>query len=436
MAIYYVKSTATGTADGLSWANAFLTLGAADAVDVAGDTIYVSHQHNEITNASVTWSWAGTDSNPTKIICVNDASEPPTALATTAQIATGFGGNISTFNPSYYYGINFVSNSDFNFKSAIFRLCSFLLNASGKTIKIGNGGSHNFDIAEFNACVFGFPVGTVGGIAVYGGRVTFDGGGISAGSTADRFIAQWGVSNRGGGDIKIRGFDFSSAPSNLNICQSAAIYSGGVIALTNCKMPSGWTGGLFSTSLPTVTAPKIVMTNCDSVDTNYRLWTSAYAGMVYSETAIVRTGGASDGTTPLAWKMISSTTPNFRGSTLATPEIVVWNDTTGAAKTVTVEVLTDGVTLKDDECWLEVQYLGTSGFPLGAFITDAKANVLAAPANQTTSTEAWATTGLTTPIKQKLSVTFTPQEKGFIHAKVMLAKPSTTVYVCPKASVT
>ena len=121
---------------------------------------------------------------------------------------------------------------------------------------------------------------------------------------------------------------------------------------------------------------------------------------------------------------------------MVSPEIVVWNDTTGAAKTVTVEIVTDGVTLTDGECWLEVMYLGTSGVPLGTLIRDAKADVLASAANQTSSSETWTTTGLTTPIKQKLSVTFTPQEKGFFIARVVLAKPSTTVYVDPKLTVT
>lgn len=100
--------------------------------------------------------------------------------------------------------------------------------------------------------------------------------------------------------------------------------------------------------------------------------------------------------------------------------------------TATIEVITDNVTLTDGECWLEIQYLGTSGVPLGSFLSDAKADVLATAANQTTSSETWTTTGLTTPVKQYLRVTFTPQEKGFVHAVVKLAKASTTVYVCPK----
>jgi hypothetical protein len=81
---------------------------------------------------------------------------------------------------------------------------------------------------------------------------------------------------------------------------------------------------------------------------------------------------------------------------------------------------------------VEVEYLGTSGFPLSVTSSDRAATILATPANQTTSSETWTTTGLTTPVKQKLSVTFTPQEKGPIIARVYLAKASTTVYVCPE----
>lgn len=177
------------------------------------------------------------------------------------------------------------------------------------------------------------------------------------------------------------------------------------------------------------------MYNCDAGDTNYRLWVEDSSGSTKSETVVVRTGGANDGTTPLSWKMATNANAEYPGMVSHAPEIVVWNEITGSAITVTVEVITDNVTLTDGEAWIEVQYLGTSGVPLGVFITDAKADVLATAANQTSSSEAWTTTGLSTPIKQKLSVTFTPQEKGFIHIIPCLAKASTTMYVCPKATV-
>ena len=148
----------------------------------------------------------------------------------------------------------------------------------------------------------------------------------------------------------------------------------------------------------------------------------------------MRTGGASDGTTSESFKMTSSANTRF-WSPLRAPEIPIWNDTVGSAITVTMECVTDNVTLTDAEAWAEVQYLGTSGVPLGAIAMDRMTDVLATPANQASSSETWTTTGLTTPIKQKFAVTFTPQEKGWMLARACLAKASTTAYVCGKLAV-
>lgn len=188
-------------------------------------------------------------------------------------------------------------------------------------------------------------------------------------------------------------------------------------------------------------AQRVSMYNCDSADTNYRLWIETYAGNIKSETTIVRTGGASDGTTTVSWKMASSANANSTTIPLMSDEVVRWNDTVAAAVTATVEVVHDsqgagtGAAFTNEEVWLEVMYLGTSGVPLGSFVSNTKADVLATAADQPTSTATWTTTGLTTPVKQKLSVTFTPQEKGYIHARVYLGKASKTLYVDPKITV-
>jgi hypothetical protein len=119
---------------------------------------------------------------------------------------------------------------------------------------------------------------------------------------------------------------------------------------------------------------------------------------------------------------------------LRTDEILVWNETVGSPVTIHCHTVTDGVTLTDADCWLEVQSLSTSGFPVSSFVSDS-AGVLASASNQDSSTETWTTTGLTSPIRQRLSVTVTPQEKGWISAVVRVVRPSTTIYVCPKAEV-
>jgi len=258
-------------------------------------------------------------------------------------------------------------------------------------------------------------------------RFDWSGGSVLAGGTTPTglftFIGDGGVCD-------IAGVDFSNLDTGFNLFVPTAHPA--KVVIRNCKLPSGWTGIL---GVPTAPSQRYVMYNCDAGDTNYKLWVSDYAGSVRDETTIVRTGGASDGTTALSWNMTSSADAEYPVVVLRAPEIVIWNETTGSAKTVTVEIVTDNVTLTDAEAWIEVQYLGTTGFPLALFASDSVADVLATPANQTTSTETWTTTGLTTPVKQKLAVTFTPQEKGFFGVTPCLAKASTTMYVCPKLTV-
>jgi len=178
------------------------------------------------------------------------------------------------------------------------------------------------------------------------------------------------------------------------------------------------------------------MHNCDSGDTNYRLWVEDFGGSVVQSTTIYNNAGASDGTTPISWKMVSNSSARFPCA-LRTPEIVKWNETTTGTLTASVEVVFDGATdLDNDEIWLEVEYLGTSGRPLSLFADDAAADIFATTAAQANGSATWTGTGgFTNENKHTLSVSFDPKEKGYIHAVVCLAKASTTVYVDPLLTV-
>ncbi len=172
------------------------------------------------------------------------------------------------------------------------------------------------------------------------------------------------------------------------------------------------------------------MWNCDSGDTNYRVWIEDYAGSVKHTTTIYK--DSFSGGTAHSLVFASSANARYPLITLAGPDFFADNSTVGSSVTATVEIVTDNVTLTDAECYLEVMYMGTGGVPLGTWIRDSKADVLASAANQASSSESWTTTGLGTPVKQKLSVTFTPQEAGYVIGRVVLCKASTTVYVDPE----
>ena len=93
------------------------------------------------------------------------------------------------------------------------------------------------------------------------------------------------------------------------------------------------------------------------------------------------------------------------------------------------------MTLTDAEAWLEVSYPGSATTPLLYSATDGPATILTTGTNQTASTETWTTTGLGSPVKQQLAVTFTPEMKGLIRCTLVVAKASATVYICPLVAV-
>lgn len=429
MANIYVRSTTGNNANsGADWANAKATIGGATAIDANGDTIYVSQAHVETysANTDIGSNIAGTPASPVRVLCVDDSSTPPVAMANTALIETTTGTlNFGPFGgSSYWNGIKVKAAAGITLANSLYAVFeNATLEANGSPSLTGNSSGRSLRLVNTN---FKFTNTT----SAFDTRNSFTaiGGSFETGSTNLRLCTGAGTNQ----EIVFNGADFRNCVTGLDISNCTGANS--KITLVNCALPSGWTGSPH-TSTPAA-GTRISLYNCDSADTNYRLWIAAYGGTIRSETVVVRTGGASDGTTPISWKMASNANASELLTSLATDPIAIWNDTTGSSKTVTVEIITDNVTLTDAECWVEVEYLGTSGLPLGALVTDKRATPLTTPANQTTSTETWTTTGLGTPVKQKLSVTFTPQEKGFIYATVRLAKASTTVYVDPKITVT
>ena len=436
MADIYVRSTDGSDADnGSTWALAKATLVGAAAIDAAGDTIYLSQSHAE-SGGAVTAVFAGTMANPVKIIAGNDAAEPPTAVSSASLISS----SSITLSGSYYlYGLTLQSATSIlpanqsASNSVTLDHCSLITTGTtgGGFFSIGSANNIT-QKAVLLDCTYKFGGASNIGCAT-AGVVEIKGGSFISGTSTPSAGIFGGAADRTGAWLQISGLNMTNLASTVNIFRT--FISPGLFQIRNSKLPASWSGSLCN-AVPLSTGQRFEMHNCDSGDTNYRLWVQEYSGSIKTETTLVRTGGASDGTTGYSFKMATSANANAIVAPLVSPEVSIWNDTTGGSKTVTVEILHDSATnLTDGEIWLEVQYLGTSGVPLGSFISDAKADILATAADQATSSETWTTTGMSNPNTQKLSVTFTPQEKGYLQAKVYLAKASKTVYVDPKLTV-
>lgn len=438
----YVRSSDGNNADnGTTWALAKATWAGVGAIEAVGDKIWFSQAHSESTASAVTVSISASAASPTYMLCGDDSAEPPTSLANTAVIATT-GANTITLNTAgslYSHGINFkagsgavsasVNVSGFSNRFNVWNDCGFeVAGTTGGSIILGASAG----TTKCVDCRFKFGATSSAINATSASVLIIDGGSVLSGSASITDL----VSLDNSSTALISGMDLSNLHSAVNIFRGS---SGGRGVIRNCKLPASWSGSV-ATSL-TRQSDRFSLYNCDSSDTNYRLWIEAWAGSIKQETTIVLSGGASDGTTSISWCMATNADAKLPNQPLTSDEVVIWNDTTGSALTATVEIVHDsegsgtGGRFTDDEIWLEVHYLGTSGYPLSSIVTDFKADIIATAADQADSTASWTTTGLSSPLKQKLEVTFTPQEKGFVVATVCMAKASATAYVDPAITV-
>lgn len=436
MANWFVRSLATGTGAGTSWTNATTTLNAAITLGAAGDTYFVADDHAETGAVSLTITFKGTFAAPDTVLCVDHTVTSPTAtdLKTTGQITTTSTSNLVMLNSVYVYGIKFNCGTGagaaiLGFATATnsriqnFEACQFnLLGTGTSTIQMSQ--TNIFSNVRWTNCTVQF--GAVGqSINPIGGFWTwlYTATAISGATIPTTLISSGSMVPQ---QIWIEGVDLSAAGSGKNLLNVAPFAAN--VTFKDCKL-----GASVAITTGTATTPswRVNLIRCDSGNTNYRNESFSIFGTQTTETTIVRSGGATDGTTGFSHKVVT----NANAVKLQPYEllpIAIWNDTTGSAKTITVEAIASAV-LNNDECWMDVEYLSDASFPTGSRASTYKANILATGAANTTSTQTWggALTG-----KFKMAVTITPQQKGPITVYVKVAKASTTVYIDPMITVT
>jgi hypothetical protein len=449
MAVKYVRSTSSGTGDGSSWVNAYTTLAAALAAISAGDTVYVSQAHAETGGASITLTSPGTVGNMCRVMCANDGAIPPTALATGAKVATGAGAYAITIGVGYmyYYGIEFdvatganaasfgaISNGSNNPAYLVLDTCKIVLTNTSASSRInlltlgGSGANQRVDLLNTTLQFGSTSQFVVLGTGIVNWKNTAS---AIAGATIPTLLFQPATGTTGLAVLELTGVDLSALGSGKSI------FAGGsgipaIMRAVNSKL--GASVAAMSGTIPNQGGAQVYLENCDSGATNTRMEHYKYPGSIKTETTKVRTtGGASDGTTPISHVFATLATGPGLFSPLEGPWMSIWNDTSGSAKTVTVELCTENVALYNDEVWLEVEYLGTSGYPESVLTTSRVADVFATHALLTTSAAAWS--GFTTAAPQKIALAFTPALKGLIRARVCVAKASAFVYVDPLLTV-
>lgn len=440
MASCYVRSAAAGTGDGSSWTNAYTTLAAAVASKAAGDTFYVSEDHAETQSTNMTVTAPGTTASPNLFVCVNHAGSVPPVPAdvrTTATCSTTGASSITFNGCAYFYGILFSAGSGGNAESIIFGVnngtqlffdtCGIKINSSGSShIYFGTsaGSPANLSKLQFKNTVFTLGAGT--DMRIRGAFVEWFGGCSLAGSAVTTLFT-------GGADnalsiLNIRDSDLSLLGSGKTLF--GAFGWATRVLLEKCKLGASVT----VSAQQTVSGCVVDIFNCDSGATQYRNERYTYAGNITTETVVIPSGGATDGTTPFSHKIVTTANDNAQFPFESFPMGEFYAGTTGISVSQTFELMTDNVVLQNTDAWVELEYLGSAATPLGSVASSGPANPLSTGSNLTTSSATWTTTGITTPKPQKITVSFTPQMVGMYRAVLKVAKASTTLWLSPPAT--
>lgn len=449
MADRHVLSTGSNTSPYDTWAKAATTIAAACTGSAAGDRILVSNAHTE-TTAGITMTLPGTASNPSQILSgTPDVTSGITALTAGAVIESSTT-TLACTGSVYAYGLTFritsasscdmaMSRSTGNIST--FESCTFAHSGAGASSVIIFGPSASDGSGRVILKSPSFKFAAAAQVVAINGEVIIQGGSVLSGGTSPTRLF------RLNGDAKacnlvVEGFDFSNCGAGVDLCGLAG--SGSVAVLRDCKVPASWTGKT-AASAGYVAGSRVEAWNVGNSTAIKRLKIDHYHGTVADNEAIYRAGGATDDTTNISWKLDSSANTAFPNNPFRSPPLLVLNTTTGSSKTVTVNFVHDtnvtagqgagtSFAFRDNEVWMEVEYLGTSGEAIGS-VSNTMPTVIATPADITSSSDTWTTTGLTTPVKQKLEATFTPQKKGYFRCVVCIGKPSKTIYLDPLAVV-
>ena len=296
------------------------------------DRVFVSNNHSENIAATVTFD-PGTYSCP--ILCVNDSATPPTALATGALLAAN---GIILDHFFYAYGIEFRANTGSinSSTSSTFTLDHCLLNLNHATgsARILICQSLNYNIlnnteAKFGHASQGFSFSNSSG----GSYLKWSGGGLNSGSAATTTLLN-GVE----GTVHLEDLDLSVGASAMVLANSFGSW-GSSFRVINCKLPASWSGTMPIALISSGTFISELVYS-DSANTNYRRYASVRDGALNTETTIVRTGGASDGVTPISWKLVSTAACEYLVET-AKFEIAQWNSIVGSSQTITVHFVHD-----------------------------------------------------------------------------------------------
>jgi hypothetical protein len=394
MANWFVSSAgSTGNTSGTgvvtSWATAWTSLAYATATNgvAAGDTIFVADNHSEVAFTG-TYANPGTPSNPCHIICADHTVTTPvtSSYKTGGVVGSATAVSIAPTGSFDCYGLTFSAGAGTSAGANIavpsgtsqwqsYEACVFFLNNTAASTVIFGGAANS---GQFLNCSVKF--GAITQYITASGVLWEDSIGLASGSS----IPAGGLFAVASKNTLIRGVDFSAMGATKLFANAQS--SRPVVILDHCKLGTGLVLTAASQADPGF---EIYLVNCDSGTGYYRNEKWTYAGNQVTSTGVYRSGGASDGTTPLSW-LINTTAYSFWASPFWNNPIAIWNTLTGSNQTVTLYGVINAASLpNNDQFWFDVRYFGSASTPIESTATGSKANLLASGSALSADTSTW-----------------------------------------------
>ena len=404
MANIFYDNSATGANDGANKGDAFTSIVTAFTGRSDGDIMFCSHTSSEIASGAIAINNAA---NVTAISVDFSGSNPPVSadILPGCELGTTTG-NYQIRGQVLFVGLDFTLSGT----AALITLQPHQICFQDGTITLNDTSRINTNIGKFTFT--GMTVTGAGTIGPAPGSLEWFNG------TCDATISQSLTSLPV--NFAFHAVDFSSITGTVVL--DNRLDSMSRIMFYGCKFDSGATFRSGTLDYGAITA-RFASNNIYDVEIHRR------EGTILSETTIVKTGGASDGTTPISLKFITTTEafPYHRGLSNAESIPIMFFAPTTGSQAFTVDILTDGVTLTDAEAWLDVIAPTSASAPLRVQSTTLP-DRLATPTALPLSSATWTTTGISTPIKQTLSITVDIATPGWVEARIYLGKTSATMY--------
>lgn len=427
MADIFVNSNATGLNDGSDWANAYTSFASSTSA-ADGDRVIVATTHSEvISGVNTTYTFGSNVSIITST--VSGSNTVTESKATTAQISFTSNNDL-TFNCTdgcSIYGMFLSAGKDLDFNDFRTESCKLECGAGGSNpgaCSIGTSISQSswesyYDersnkSTNLNISVISAQNRTL--VRLIGGTISTDS--INATNTALDVNTTSSVIADG---VDCSGFD------KVGLIDGT-INNDGYVRLTKMKLNAATT--TIVADAATKQGSTIIVQAVDQ-NSNQKSYNYEYRGTRESDTSIyIDDTGAFQNQ---SHKFITNTVTKGLVEPLRL-ELTHGIADFSTAKTLTIEIAQDGTTtnLTDAEVWIEVAYPGANNQTL---YDDNRADNTPSATNQPTSTQTWV--GLSgTNARQSLSVTTTQTGiNGLYTVYLCVAKPSTTLYANPEASV-